>query len=318
MNQLESLKKHSIIVVDSGDIEQISKFSPSDATTNPSLILHSILSKKYEFIFENSLKYARLKGGTHKKKIMNAGDRIAVMFGKEILKYIPGYISTEINSKFSFNIEECVQKAEKLINMYGEMGVKKSRILIKLAATWEGVQAAKILKKKAILCNLTLVFSFAQAQICAESGVFLISPFVGRISDWYMKNFDSKNISKEEDKGVLALKKIFYYYKKYNYKTIIMGASFRNIQQIFSIAGCDKITISPILLNILKNTVGDVPLRLNKFDIEKNFKIPKFLKEDEFRWLHNQDMMAVEKLSEGIRQFNKDQNSLDKLISQNL
>ena len=195
MNKLESLKKHSTIVVDSGDFDQISKYKPSDATTNPSLILTSILSKKNNVILEKSLKYARLQGGSHKKKIINASDMITVLIGKEISKKIPGYVSTEINSEFSFNIDQCVRKAQKIINLYNNIGVHKSRILIKLAATGEGVKAAEILKKSDILCNLTLIFSFAQARICAESKVFLISPFVGRISDWFLKNdIDKKKI----------------------------------------------------------------------------------------------------------------------------
>ncbi|CUR53044.1 transaldolase [Buchnera aphidicola] len=318
MNKLESLKKHSTIVVDSGDFDQISKYKPSDATTNPSLILTSILSKKNNVILEKSLKYARLQGGSHKKKIINASDMITVLIGKEISKKIPGYVSTEINSEFSFNIDQCVRKAQKIINLYNNIGVHKSRILIKLAATWEGVKAAEILKKSDILCNLTLIFSFAQARICAESKVFLISPFVGRISDWFLKNDIDKKKSLIIDHGVLALKKIFYYYKKNNYSTIIMGASFRNVDQILSIAGCEKITISPVLLNILKKSNGLVPIKLKECNLSKNIVQPTALEESEFRWLHNQDMMAVEKLAEGIRKFYIDQNSLDLLISQKL
>ncbi|WP_075433679.1 transaldolase [Buchnera aphidicola] len=314
MNQLELLKKHTIVVLDSGDIEVIKKYRPEDATTNPTLILNSALSEKYDFIINNAVQYAKGIGGSRSKKIKNACNMVSAGFGVEILKYIPGYISTEIDARLSFNTEQCIQEAVQIIKLYNDLGVHSSRVLIKLAATWECIQAARQLKDLGILCNLTLLFSFAQARACAEANVFLISPFVGRIYDWYKKLNLLSNYCWETDPGVVAVRKIFTYYKKNMYKTIIMGASFRSLGQILELTGCDRLTISPSLLDQLMMKKGDIIKKLDAKKISKSKDKPIPLSESEFRFLHNQDAMAVEKLSEGIRQFSADQIKLEELL----
>ncbi|VFP81359.1 transaldolase [Buchnera aphidicola] len=314
MNQLDYLKKYSTIVVDSGDIECIKKYHPSDATTNPTLILKSVLSKKYEYIIDNSIKYAKSISSSIDDQVNYASDMVSVGFGVEILKNIPGYISTEIDARLSFNTEKCIQKSIQIIQLYKNYGIDVSRVLIKLAATWECIQAARELKKIGIKCNLTLLFSFAQARACAESGVFLVSPFVGRIYDWYQKSFINSEYCSELDPGVIALKKIFIYYKKYRYKTIIMGASFRRLEQILALSGCDRITISLDLLEQLKMKKDKFLKQLDVNKINTVLIKPSPLSESEFRFLHNQDAMAVEKLSEGIRQFSSDQIRLEKFL----
>lgn len=311
MNQLDDLKKHTIVVVDSGDINIIKKYSPSDATTNPTLILKSVLSRKYDYIVNDAIQYAKKIGGSQLTQVQNASDMISVGFGIEILKYIPGYISTEIDARLSFDTDKCVQKAIKIIKLYNDHGVPSSRVLIKLAATWECIQAARQLNNLGILCNLTLLFSFAQARACAENNIFLISPFVGRIYDWYQKLNVTSQYQPDTDPGVLALKKIFIYYKKYMYPTIIMGASFRKLEQIQELVGCDRITISPDLLEQLKIKQNKLVKKLDEKVIKKIYKKPNPLLESEFRFLHNQNAMAVEKLSEGIRQFVSDQIELE-------
>lgn len=318
MNQLEVLKRFTTVSVDSGDINLIHKYKPTDATTNPSIILNNVLSNQYNQLVEKSIAYAKKIGGSIDQKIINATDMISVIFGFEILKNIPGYISTEIDAKLSFNTDLCIKKAVKIVNLYQTLGIDKSRILIKLAATWEGIQAAKNLKKMGILCNLTLLFSFAQAQACADAQVFLISPFVGRIYDWYNKKKKVKIYSANEDPGIIAIKKIFYHYKKYEYKTIIMGASFRKIEQILELAGCDRLTISPVLLLELQKYKMTIERKLDSQLIKKIYPQPNLLSEAEFRWLHNKDPMAVEKLSEGICQFNSDQEKLEIFLSKKM
>lgn len=319
MDQLEILKKFTTIVVDSGDIELIQQYKPMDATTNPSIILYNVLSKKYNYIVEKSILYSKKIGGSIENQITNSVDMISVIFGCEILKNIPGYISTEIDAKLSFNVDLCVRKAIKIIKLYDDLGINKSRILIKLAATWEGIQAAKILKKIGIQCNLTLLFSFAQAQACADAKVFLISPFVGRIYDWYNKNGNLVvPYIANDDPGVIAIKNIFYHYKKYGYKTIIMGASFRRIEQIIALSGCDRLTISPSLLSELQYCNMHIERNLSSKGTKKNVCPPSILSESEFRWLHNKNPMAVEKLSEGIRQFYVDQKKLEVFLSKHL
>ncbi|VFP83532.1 transaldolase [Buchnera aphidicola] len=318
MNQLERLKKYTTVVVDSGDIECITKYKPQDATTNPTLILKSALSKKYEFIINNAIQYAKKIGGSTSQKIQNASDMVSVGFGIEILKHIPGYISTEIDARLSFNTEECIKKSIKIIDLYRNNGVDVSRVLIKLAATWECIQAAYQLNELGILCNLTLLFSFAQARACADSNVFLISPFVGRIYDWHQKFCSNSSYDSITDPGILAVKKIFVYYKKYMYQTIIMGASFRRVEQILELAGCDRITISPDLLEQLKKQTFSFTKKLDSTKINTLSNKPIPLSEPEFRFLHNQDAMAVEKLSEGIRQFSYDQIELEKFLLNSL
>ncbi|AEO08456.1 transaldolase B [Buchnera aphidicola str. Ak (Acyrthosiphon kondoi)] len=316
MNQLDALKKFSTIVADTGDIESICKYKPEDATTNPSLILQAVNLNVNQFLIDQAVEYAKKKGGLYKDQIINASDKILVDLGVEILKKIPGYISSEVDARLSFSTEKCILKAKKIIDLYEEKGISRNRVLIKLAATWECIKAAEELKKDNIHCNLTLVFSFSQARACAESGVFLISPFVGRIYDWYVsQNLLSKSFS-GKDPGVISVCKIYEYYKKHNYKTIIMGASFRNIEQILHLSGCDRLTISPVLLKELESNTRTITRQLNPPGV---FSVPPVaLSEEEFRWEHNQDAMAVQKLSEGIRNFGKDQLSLEEILSKKI
>ncbi|WP_343182581.1 transaldolase [Buchnera aphidicola] len=314
MNQLIGLQKFTKIVADSGDVYQIKKYKPLDATTNPSLILKTMSLPEYKKLIENAVSYGKKKSYLKKEQLIHASDKILVNIGKEILNYIPGKVSTEVDARLSFDKFASIKKAKKIINMYEEDGIHRSKILIKLAATWECIQAAKELLKENINCNLTLLFSFAQAIACAEANVFLISPFVGRIYDWYFEKNLIHVYNVNNDPGVLSVKKIYQYYKKYNYNTIIMGASFRNVDQILALAGCDYLTISPDLLNKLSNTVGFVERKL--FPLEKPISKPKsVLHESEFRWLHNQDKMAVEKLSDGIRQFSVDQEKIEEILN---
>ncbi|QCI24197.1 transaldolase [Buchnera aphidicola (Muscaphis stroyani)] len=312
MNQLNALKKFTTIVADTSDIESIRKYKPEDATTNPSLILKAVNIKSNQHFIDKAVKYAKQKGGSYRKKIINASDKILVDLGTEILKYVPGYISSEVDARLSFDKEKCILRAKKIINMYEEQGISRKRVLIKLASTWESIKAAEELKKENIFCNLTLLFSFAQARACAEAKIFLISPFVGRIYDWYFSQKELFSSFLKEDPGVLSVSKIFHYYKKHNYKTIIMGASFRNIKQILDLAGCDRLTISPIFLEELESSTEIVERKLIPSNIF--FQTPVSFSEEEFRWEHNQDAMAVQKLSEGIRDFGKDQLSLEKIF----
>lgn len=316
MNQLDALKKFTTIVADTSDINSICKYKPEDATTNPSLILQAASSFSNRCFIDKAIKYAKKKGGSYQDKIVNASDKILVDFGIEILKHIPGYISSEVDARLSFNRDKCILKAHKLINLYEEQGISRRRVLIKLAATWECIKAAEELKKNNILCNLTLLFSFAQARACAESNVFLISPFVGRIYDWYVSQNLILKSSTEKDPGVISVCKIYDYYKKYDYKTIIMGASFRNVQQILHLAGCDRLTISPILLKELEDNTEKLDRKLIPPVVFLD--PPAQLSEEEFRWDHNQDPMAVEKLSEGIRNFGKDQLCLERILSKQI
>lgn len=313
MNQLESLKKMTTVVVDSGDIEFISKFFPEDATTNPTLILQAMFLKHYQKLIDESIHYAKKIGGDYKNKIVNATDKIAVSLGIKILNLISGKVSIEVDSRLSFNKELCIEKAYKLINMFEEEGFDRSRILIKLAATWEGIKAAEELEKHNIRCNLTLLFSFVQAQACAEAGVYLISPFVGRIYDWHNKITPIRTYSYEKDPGVMSVHRIYNYYKENGYSTIVMGASFRRKEQILGLAGCDRLTISPILLSELLSSTDIVERKL--FNIKNKFNPGIKVTESDFRWLHNQDIMAVEKLSDGIRQFGYDQIKLEKMVA---
>lgn len=317
MNQLNNLKKFSIIVADSGDISSIKKYNPQHATTNPSLILKSALLKNYTELFEDALIYARKKGGDKNCRTKNASDKLIVNIGSKILENIPGNISTEIDARLSFNQEKIIKKAHKLINMYQEQGIDKSRILIKIAATWEGIKAAEELEKNTIKCNLTLVFSFAQARVCAESGIHLISPFVGRIYDWYKKNLLLEKYNINMDPGVQSVKKIYHYYKNNCYKTFIMGASFRTTDQILALSGCDYLTISPILLNILSSCIKPVERCLFP-SVNKKIKKIRPLSKSEFLKEHNENKMAMETLNDGIQQFSQDQQNLDNILMQKL
>ena len=317
-NKLENLKKYSSIVADTGDIDSIKKFSPEDCTTNPSLIYKAVESKKYQSIVNKVISLSSSR--TFNSKIEKTDfivDQLAISFGIELSKIVPGYISTEVNADLSFDSKATIEKAQHIINSYEESGVKKNRVLIKIAGTWEGIQAVKQLEAMGISCNCTLIFSLTQAVACAEAGAFLISPFVGRILDWFKLN-TKVEFNKDNDPGVESVKKIFQYFKKYKLNTIVMAASFRSISQIIELAGCDKLTISPVLLDELMNLKGDVDLKLKPED-STSIDIPRLnINESAFRWHLNENQMASFKLAEGIRLFNKDLSKLRNLIIKQL
>ena len=314
-NKLEQLRKVTTVVADTGDIEAIKQYQPEDATTNPSLILKAATIEAYAPLIADAIDYAKKQSADKQQQVEIACDMLAVNIGKEILKTIPGRISTEVDARLSYDTDASLTKARQLMKMYNDAGINNDRILIKLAATWNGIQAAKVLEKEGINCNLTLLFSFAQAQACAEADVFLISPFVGRIMDWY-KAKQGTDFSAAEDPGVLSVSKIYDYYKAHGYKTVVMGASFRNIGEILELAGCDRLTISPQLLQELSDTEGLVETKLfSDVDVKA---APAALTEAEFLWAHNQDPMAIEKLAEGIRNFAIDQNKLETMIMEKL
>lgn len=312
---LEQLKSMTTIVADTGDVEAIKSVKPYDATTNPSLLLKASQLPQYAPLIDESIAYAKAQGGDKAQQIENAADKLAVLIGLEILKVIPGRISTEVDARLSFDVDAMVTKARKLMKLYNEAGVKNERVLIKLASTWEGIKAGEILEKEGINCNLTLLFSFAQARACAEAGVFLISPFVGRILDWY-KAKTGETYTSETDPGVLSVRGIYAYYKEHGYKTVVMGASFRNIGEITALAGCDRLTIAPNLLQELEATSGDLPRVLKDSGATK--ERPAKMTESQFRLDHNEDAMATEKLAEGIRGFVVDQNKLEAALSAKL
>jgi transaldolase len=316
MNLLEQLKKITTVVADSGDVDSIKALNPVDATTNPSLILQAAKLPQYLPLIDDAIEKSTTKG---KINISDVCDQLIVNFGCEILKHIPGRISSEVDAKLSFNTQASIEKGRKLISLYQEAGINKDRILIKLASTWQGIKAAEQLEKEGISCNLTLLFSVAQATACAEANVTLISPFVGRILDWYINNEEQENKNTlfigADDPGVKSVTRIYEYYKTYQYKTVVMGASFRNTSEIIALAGCDLLTISPVLLNELQNMEGQLEAKLNAKNFEKKSLdeiIP--LTESSFAWQHNEDAMAVEKLSEGIRNFAKDQDILEQMV----
>src|SRR5471032_2845814 len=317
MNHLEVLKQYTTVVADSGDIESIRHYTPQDATTNPSLILKAASLTAYQPLFEDALSYARQQRGSRETQIINASDKLAVNIGVEILKSVPGRVSTEVDARLSFDRGMCVAKARKLVGLYQEQGIDKSRILIKLASTWEGIKAAEELEREGINCNLTLLFSFAQARACAEAGVYLISPFVGRIYDWYKAKDPSAAYDVEKDPGVKSVRAIYDYYKSHRYQTVIMGASFRKVEQILALAGCDRLTISPNLLEELKASDAPVERKMQSSSAPGN-KQPVPLTQAEFLWEHHQDAMAVDKLAEGIRQFAVDQKKLEDVLSAQL
>ncbi|MDD1780144.1 transaldolase [Enterovibrio sp. ZSDZ35] len=313
--KLEQLRKLTTVVADTGDIDAIAKYQPQDATTNPSLILKAAQIPEYAPLIDDAIAYAKSKSDDIELQIADAGDRLAVNIGKEILNVIPGRISTEVDARLSYDFENSVAKARKLISMYNEAGISNDRILIKLASTWEGIRAAEVLEKEGINCNLTLLFSFAQARACAEAGVYLISPFVGRIMDWY-KAQEGRDFEPTEDPGVISVSTIYNYYKEHGYNTVVMGASFRNIGEILELAGCDRLTISPQLLQELSDADGEVVQKLHD-DVEVKDR-PAPMSHAEFLWEHNSDAMAVEKLAEGIRNFAVDQGKLEVMIRERL
>ncbi|TRX54559.1 transaldolase [Thalassomonas sp. M1454] len=312
-NQLSQLKAMTTVVADTGDVDAIAKYTPYDATTNPSLLLKAAELEKYQALIHKSVEWAKQQSSSKSQQVVDAGDKLSVLIGAEILKVIPGRISTEVDSRLSFDIEATIAKAEKLIALYADEGISKDRILIKMASTWEGIKAAEELEKKGINCNLTLLFSFAQAQACAEAGVFLISPFVGRILDWYKKSTGKESYASAEDPGVVSVTNIYNYYKKFDYKTIVMGASFRNTGEILELAGCDRLTISPQLLQELESSNEPVVQKL-KAQASEAVR-PVALTEQNFRWNMNEDAMATEKLAEGIRGFTVDQIKLEEKLA---
>lgn len=303
---LDQLKAMTTVVADTGDFESIAKFKPTDATTNPSLLYQASSIEKYAHLVEDACKYGKDNGATDEEQLELAMDKLAVNFGVEILKIVPGRVSTEVDARLSFDKAACLKKAHELIKLYEAAGVEKERVLIKLASTWEGIQAAKELEAEGIHCNMTLIFNFVQAVACAEVGATLISPFVGRIMDWFKKNTDKKEYTPQDDPGVVSVTKVYNYYKKHGYNTIVMGASFRNTGEIKGLAGVDFLTISPGLLEELQNDTAELTQVLS-VEAAQELTIPKItVDEAHFRWALNEDAMATEKLSEGIRNFAKD------------
>lgn len=311
-NKLEQLKKMTDVVADTGDIEAIRLYKPVDATTNPSLIYKAAQMPQYKNLLDSAIQFTKSVSNSA-EQLSAAGDHLAVSLGMEILKLVPGRISTEVDARLSFDTKASIAKAHHLIELYQKGGIEKSRVLIKLASTWEGIRAAEILEKEGINCNLTLLFGFNQAAACADAGVFLISPFVGRILDWYKSNSEKKEYTAEEDPGVISVRHIYNYYKQHDYKTVVMGASFRNIGEIESLAGCDRLTISPQLLQELEQDTGELKRVLSPDARGEKIEILKDT-EASFRFGLNQEAMAAEKLGEGIRGFVKDQISLEKLL----
>jgi len=306
MNMLEQLKKMTTVVADTGDIDAVAAYTPTDATTNPSLLLKAAQKPEYEHLLQDAIDYAMARSTQMESRAIDMMDKLAVNFGVEILKIIPGRISTEVDARLSFNTGATVARAESLMKLYKQAGVDAARVLIKIASTWEGIQAAGVLERRGIHCNLTLMFSLAQAIAAAEAGGTLISPFVGRIMDWYKKAEGVDGYAAAEDPGVLSVTRIYNYYKFHGYPTVVMGASFRNSGEILELAGCDLLTISPELMEELRGREGEVPRRLDP-EKAKTMQIETLaMSEPAFRWMMNEDPMTTEKLAEGIRNFARD------------
>jgi transaldolase len=310
MNLLDSLKRHTIVVADTGDIDAINQYKPRDATTNPSLIFQAAQRPEYARLLDDAIQHALKSPGDRAARREAGMDKLMVNFGCEILKIVPGRVSTEVDAALSFDTEGTINKAHHLIALYQQAAVPRDRVLIKIASTWEGIRAAERLEGEGIHCNLTLLFSFAQAVACAEAGVTLISPFVGRIYDWYKKERGA-DIPPDHDPGVASVTRIYNYFKKFGYSTQVMGASFRKVDQIVSLAGCDLLTISPDLLQEMEKTQGEVSRCLSAESVRASKEEKIHLDEKAFRWLHNEDAMASDKLSEGIRKFNADTRKLE-------
>ena len=310
-SQLEQLRQQSVVVADTGDIEAIARFKPIDATTNPSLLLKAASLPAYASHIE-----AAVAAAHGDDKVGDACDRLAVAIGSEILKLVPGRVSTEVDARLSFDTEASIAKAHKLVQLYADAGIGSERLLIKLASTWEGIRAAERLERDGIQCNLTLLFSFAQAVACAEAGVFLISPFVGRILDWHLANGMATPATPQDDPGVQSVTRIWQYYKRHGYGTVVMGASFRNTGEVLALAGCDRLTISPDLLGALEQSDDTVSAAL--VDSGARAPAPAALDEAGFRWQHNEDAMATDKLADGIRKFAADQRKLEQLLAAKL
>lgn len=311
-SKLQQLKQFTDVVADTGDIEAIRLYKPLDATTNPSLLFKAAQMPQYQDLLTSSLAAAKSVAGSA-EQLAAACDHISVGVGMEILKIVPGRISTEVDARLSFDTKASIEKAHHLIDLYERGGIDKSRVLIKLASTWEGIRAAEVLEKEGINCNLTLLFGFNQAAACADAGAFLISPFVGRILDWYKTNTDKKEYTAEEDPGVISVRHIYNYYKQNGYNTVVMGASFRNIGEIEALAGCDRLTISPQLLQELENDNGVLARRLSP-DMQGETIAKLQDTEASFRFGVNNDPMVTDKLADGIRNFVKDQLNLENLL----
>ncbi|MDG1065793.1 MAG: transaldolase [Luminiphilus sp.] len=305
MNKLDQLRGMTDVVADTGDIDAIERLKPQDATTNPSLLLKAAQMPRFADLV------ATVRAGNDSEA--DACDQFAVAVGTEIIKLIPGRISTEVDARLSFDTQATVKKARELMALYDRQGISSERILIKIAATWEGIRAAEILEREGIQCNLTLVFGFAQAQACADAGVFLISPFVGRILDWYLANTDLKVTQPSEDPGVQSVNRIYEYYKRHGYDTVVMGASFRNTGEVEALAGCDRLTISPDLMEALSEDHGTLPRALAPLPNTFNKAAP--LSEANFRWQNNEETMVTDKLSDGIRRFAADQVKLEHILT---
>lgn len=316
MNLLDQLKEMTVVVADTGDIDSIEAYTPRDATTNPSLIQAAAGMEQYQDVVDSALEAAREEAGDAESKevVSIAIDRLAVEFGRRILDIIPGRVSTEVDARLSFDTDATIAKASRIIELYEEAGIDRERILIKIASTWEGIRAAEALEKDGIHCNLTLLFGLHQAVACAEAGVTLISPFVGRILDWYKANTGRDEYPADEDPGVLSVTEIYNYYKHFGYPTEVMGASFRNLGEICELAGCDLLTIAPKFLEELKNTEGDLPLKLDAA-AAKGMEIPRIeMSKETFEKMHADDDMANEKLAEGIEKFAAAQVELEKML----
>lgn len=313
MNKLEQLRQYTDVVADTGDIEAIRNYQPLDATTNPSLLLKAMALPAYQHLLQQARDTVSADNASSTEMIAKCCDQLAVAVGTEILSIIPGRVSSEVDARLSFDTRATINKARELIGLYEEKGIDRSRVLIKIASTWEGIRAAEQLEQEAINCNLTLLFGFSQAMACADAGVFLISPFVGRILDWYRAN-EGRDFSPEEDPGVLSVRRIYDYYKTHGYKTVVMGASFRNTGEIEQLAGCDRLTISPALLEALAADQDELPRQLHP-EGTRSADNSRQLDENTFRWATNEDAMATEKLAEGIRNFAADQVKLEQLLT---
>ncbi|QFU15252.1 transaldolase [Microvirga thermotolerans] len=315
-SKLEQLRSMTVVVADTGDLDAVRRLKPQDCTTNPTLLLKAVENPAYAAIVEEALAWGRSQGGSREGAVAAICDRLAVAFGAELARLVPGRVSTEVDADLSFDTAATVEKARAIVGAYKERGIGRERILIKIASTWEGIRAAEILQKEGIDCNLTLLFSQVQAQACAEAGVFLISPFVGRILDWHVKNGGGPYTG-ETDPGVLSVRRIYESYKAQGIPTVVMGASFRNIGEIEALAGCDRLTISPALLDELAKAEGELPRRLSPDGVAR-IPAPQRLDEKSFRFALNEDAMATEKLAEGIRSFVKDLRSLRTLVARRL
>ncbi|GAA79172.1 transaldolase [Pseudoalteromonas sp. BSi20495] len=313
-SQLEQLKTMTTVVADTGDFEAIDQYKPQDATTNPSLLLNAIKIEKYRPLAVEAVAWAKQQTNDNAQVISKAADKLSVLIGANLMAQVPGLVSTEVDARLSFDTQATINKALELVALYKEQDIDTSRVLIKVASTWEGIQAAKVLEQQGIRCNLTLVFAFAQARSCAEVGAYLISPFVGRILDWYKANNADTDFSGANDPGVQSVTHIYDFFKKHDYKTIVMGASFRNINEIQLLAGCDRLTISPGLLSELAAT--DAPLVRQLTPTTETVAAPEPMSEQAFRWEMNQDAMATDKLSQGIRQFAIDQEKLEAILAE--